>query len=153
MSEYGITSVQEMAGVLSVIAYESGQFKYNINHFPGNPGQGTRNMQMPNYNLEYAQSIPALSSQLSAITTANSISGLSNDQLNAIRALVLPDEYTWASGAWFLTTKCASIRSALQAGGQAGYEAYLGCIGATSQDEQAARLAYWNSANAAFGIS
>jgi len=107
-------------------------------------------MQMANYNLLYARSIPALATQLSAITTASTISGLSDDQLNAIRALVLPDEYSWASAAWFLTTQCSTVRSALQAGGQSGYDAYLACIGVSPTDD---RLAYWTRANAALGIS
>jgi hypothetical protein len=152
MSQYSITSPPEMAALLSLIAYETGDFKYNENHYPapGRPGQGTRNMQMANYNLLYAQSIPALSTQLAAITTASSTSGLNDDQLNAIRALVLPDEYAWGSAAWFLTTQCASARPALQAGGQTGYETYLSCVGTTATSD---RLAYWTAANTALGIS
>lgn len=107
-------------------------------------------MQMPNYNLLYAKSIPALSSSLAAITTASSTEGLSDDELNAIRALVLPDQYSWGSAAWFLTTQCASARAALQAGGQAGYEAYLACVGTSATSD---RLAYWTRANSALGIS
>lgn len=149
MAKYEIFSVPEIAAVLSVVAFESGDFKYNTNVYPGRPGQGTRNMQMANYNLLYAKSIPALSSKLSAITTASTTSGLSDDQLNQIRALVLPDEYSWASAAWFLTTNCASIRPALQAGGQAGFEAYMGCLGVTATSD---RLAYWTRANAAFSL-
>jgi hypothetical protein len=152
MADYGITSPPEIAAVLSLIAYETGDFKYNINHYPapGRPGQGTRNMQMANYNLLYARSIPALASQLSAITTAPSTSGLSDDQLNAVRALVLPDEYSWASGAWFLISQCANTRAGLQAGGQAGYAAYLSCIGTSATAD---RLAYWTRANTALGIA
>jgi hypothetical protein len=152
MSQYNITSPQEIAALLSLIAFESGDFKYNTNHYPapGRPGQGTRNMQMANYNLLYARSIPALTSQLNAITTSTSTSGLSDDQLNAVRALVLPDEYTWASAAWFLTTQCASSRAAIQAGGQAGYNAYLSCVGTSATTD---RLAYWTRANTALGIS
>ena len=152
MSSYGITSAPEIAALLSLIVYETGEFKYAINHYPapGRPGQGTRNMQMANYNLLYAQSIPALKSGLEAITTASSTSGLSDDQLNDIRALVLPNEYAWASAAWFLTSQCASIRTQLQVGGQAGYEAYLGCVGTTATSD---RLSYWTTANMALGVS
>lgn len=107
-------------------------------------------MQMPNYNMLYAKSLPALSESLAAITTASSTEGLSDDQLNSIRALVLPDEYAWGSAAWFLTTQCASVRSELQAGGQAGYEAYLSCVGTSATSD---RLAYWTRANTAMGIS
>lgn len=152
MSTYSVTSLPEIAALLSLIAYETGDFKYAINHYPapGRPGQGTRNMQMANYNLLYAKSIPALEGQLATITTASSTDGLSDDQLNAIRALVLSDQYAWGSAAWFLTTQCASARPALQAGGQAGYEAYLSCVGTTATSD---RLAYWTRANTAFGIS
>jgi hypothetical protein len=152
MANYSITSPAEIAALLSVIAYESGDFKYNTNHYPapGRPGQGTRNMQMANYNLEYALSIPALQPQVKAITTSTSTAGLTDDQLNQIRALVLPDEYTWGSAAWFLTTQCASIRAQLQAGGQAGYSAYLGCIGTSATSD---RLAYWTRASQTFGLS
>ena len=151
MSNYGITSPPEIAAVLSLIAYESGDFKYNIHHFPGLvAGQGTRNMQMGNYNFLYAKSIPALSSKLSEITTASSADGLSDDQMNAILALVTPDEYTWGSAAWFLTSQCASARPAIQAGGQAGFQAYMSCAGTSATSD---RLAYWNRANSALGIS
>jgi len=107
-------------------------------------------MQMANYNLLYAKSIPALASQLAAITTSDSVEGLSDTQLNAVRELVLPDEYSFGSAAWFLTTQCASTRAQLQAGGQAGYEAYLGCVGTSATSD---RLAYWTRANTALGIS
>ncbi|KAL2066221.1 hypothetical protein VTL71DRAFT_2292 [Oculimacula yallundae] len=147
MQKYEIYSVPEMAAVLSVVAFETADFKYNTNKFPGRPGQGTRNMQMANYNLLYAQSIPELATPLSAITTSSSIAGLSDEKLNAIRALVLPDEYSWASGAWFLTTQCANIRPALQTGSRVGFGAYMGCLGVTASDD---RLAYWKRATAAF---
>lgn len=106
---------------------------------------------MADYNLQYALSIPALVSQVQAITSATtSTAGLTDSQLNSIRALVLPDQYSWGSAAWFLTTKCASIRPTLQAGGQAGLEAYLGCVGTTATSD---RLAYWTRAKTAFGLS
>ncbi|KAL5325874.1 hypothetical protein ACEPPN_007008 [Leptodophora sp. 'Broadleaf-Isolate-01'] len=147
MSKYEIFAPAEIAAVLSVVAFETADFKYNTNKFPGRPGQGTRNMQMANYNLQYALSIPELAPKVSAITTSSSVDGLSDDKLNAIRALVLPDEYSWASGAWFLKTQCASIRSALQTGSQAGFEAYMGCLGVTADAD---RLAYWKRATASF---
>lgn len=96
----------------------------------------------------YAQSIPALKDKVAAITTATTVAGLSDDKLNAIRALVLPDEYSWASGAWFLTSQCASQRTAIQAGGDAGFAAYMGCVGTPVTDD---RKAYFTRAVAAFG--
>jgi hypothetical protein len=150
LSTYSIYSPPEITALLSLIAFETGDFKYAINHFPGRAGQGTRNMQMANFNLEFALSIPELKDAATAIAPAGTTTGLSDAQLNSIRALVLPDEYAWASAAWFLTTKCASIRSQLQAGGIAGWTAYLGCVGTTATAD---RTAYWTRANAAFGLS
>jgi len=149
---YKVYSPPELAAIISLIAFETGDFKYAENHYPapGRPGQGTRNLQMANFNLEYALSISALSDKAKAIAPSGTTDGLSDDQLNQILALVLPDEYSWASAAWFYTTKCASIRSTVQAGGQAGLSAYLGCVGTTPTAD---RLAYWTRANAAFGLS
>ncbi|KAG9231605.1 hypothetical protein BJ875DRAFT_112274 [Amylocarpus encephaloides] len=135
--DFQITNPNEIAAVLGLIALESGQFKYNINHFPGNPGQGTRNMQGPDFNLDFARSFPNLKAKADAITTAPTTAGLSKDQLNAVRALVLPDMYSWASAAWFLTTKCADARPAIQKGGDEGLEAYMACVGTTITPERA----------------
>jgi len=136
-----------MAAILSLIAFESGDFKYNINHFPGRAGQGTRNMQMPSFNLEYAREVQ--SDALSKVTAATSTDGLSDDQLNAIRALVLPDEFSFASAAWFLVRKCPNVRTTLQAQGEAGYGQYLSCIGTSITAD---RMAYYNRALTAFGL-
>lgn len=38
---YGITSEAEMAAVISLIAFETADFKYQNNYYPGNPGQGS----------------------------------------------------------------------------------------------------------------
>ena len=53
-AKYNITTVGEMAAVLSIMAFESGDFKFNVNRVPGVPGQGTRNMQYPKLNIKYA---------------------------------------------------------------------------------------------------
>lgn len=106
---------------------------------------------MPPFNLLYARSIPALSTSLDAITTGDTVDGLGDDELNAVRALVLPDAYAWGSAAWFLTTQCSEeVRSTLRTGGQAGFESYMGCVGTTATSD---RLAYWERANTAFGVS
>lgn len=42
MAKYNITHPPEIAAVLSLIAFETADFKYNTNHYPGTPGQGTR---------------------------------------------------------------------------------------------------------------
>ena len=153
MSAYNVTYPSELSALLSLIAYETANFQYNTNHFPapGRPGQGTRNMQMAQYNLLYARSIPELTDSVNAITTSDSVDGLSDDELNAIRAVVLPDAYSWGSAAWFLTTQCGQdVRTALQTGGESGWEGYLGCVGTQATDD---RKEVWERANQAFGIT
>lgn len=39
---YQVTSKAEQAAVISLMAFESDDFKYNKNHFPGTPGQGSK---------------------------------------------------------------------------------------------------------------
>ena len=41
-STYQITSKGEKAAIVAYELFESGDFKYKKNHFPGRPGQGTR---------------------------------------------------------------------------------------------------------------
>jgi hypothetical protein len=40
-TKYALTSKAEQAAVLGLIAFESGEFMYNRNHYPGVPGQGS----------------------------------------------------------------------------------------------------------------
>ena len=159
---YDVNTPGEAAALVSLMAFESGDFKYQKNHFPapGRPGQGTRNMQSAAFNFEYASSIPALHSSLATLTGAGAgapspaASTLSSDTQNAIRQLVLADQYDFASAAWFLTTQCGStgagagqdIRAGLQTipPSEAAWEAYItSCVGTTVTD---ARKAYWNRA-------
>ena len=104
---------------------------------------------MPNYVYLYAKSIPELATALTTITTASSTEGLSDETLNAMRALVLVDKYSWGAAPWFLTTQCSSVREVIQAGGRAGFEAYMACLGTSVTSE---RLEYWTRANDAFGL-
>ncbi|KAL8943976.1 MAG: hypothetical protein Q9211_000794 [Gyalolechia sp. 1 TL-2023] len=139
---YGITSPGEAAAVIAIMAFESGDFKYNINHFPGTPGQGTRNMQYPQFNLKYAQSIPVLKDQLVAA---------GSDPKAVLALLTANGEYDFGSGAWFLTTQCSgAVRAGLTSGSLAGWQAYITeCIHTTATPE---RLAYWQRAAKAMGV-
>ncbi|MCJ1267749.1 hypothetical protein MMC22_007635 [Lobaria immixta] len=138
---YGITSPGEIAALTSLMAFETDDFKYNINYYPGNPGQGTRNMQSAAYNLQYAQSIPALYSSLQAI----------GGDPNAVRDLLTAnDSLDFGSAAWFLVTVCTeATRAALQSQGLAGWQSYLtNCIGTAPTTD---REAYWQRAVQVFG--
>ncbi|KAI5276192.1 hypothetical protein E4T47_00948 [Aureobasidium subglaciale] len=56
---FDIHAFGTQAALLSLMLYESGSFKYDINHYPGVPGQGTRDMQSPAFNLKYARWLAA----------------------------------------------------------------------------------------------
>jgi hypothetical protein len=145
MQDYQVWHAAEIAAVLALMAFESVNFQYKHNVSPGRPGQGTANMQMINYNTLYAQSIPALATQVAAIGTIST-----DAQMNQLLALVTDDKYNFGSGPWFLTTQCSSIRDQLQTGTDAGFAAYMGCVGVTVTDD---RNAYWQRAKQAFGLS
>lgn len=157
MSQYKIFNTAEISVLLALVAYESGDFKYNVHHFPSaNPGQGTRNMQNFEFNLQYAQHIAetntTLATQLKTITNG-ATSGFTNDQMNQVLALVTPDEFTWASAAWYYTSQpgCQpQIGNAVQTQGHAGYAAYLACVGTTMTED---RMPAWVAAREAFGLT
>ncbi|TFB07606.1 hypothetical protein CCMA1212_000216 [Trichoderma ghanense] len=148
MSDYEIYTTPEMAAIVSLMAFESVEFKYKHNVSPGRAGQGTANMQMAQFNLAYAMSIPSLKDKVAQFST---VDGLADDALNQILALVQPDEYNFASGAWYYKTYCdASVKDALDANPDDGFAKYMACVGAAVTDD---RLAYWNKAKEAFGIN
>ncbi|CAG7939444.1 unnamed protein product [Penicillium salamii] len=138
---YKVTSKAEQAAVISLMAFESGDFKYNKNHFPGVAGQGTRNMQSPAFNKKYAASIPAVKDK--AAETSDPA-----DLLDLLRNDGTTD---FGSGAWFLTTECSKeVRSALADGPEAGWKKYItDCVGTTITDD---RKAYWDRAVKALGV-
>lgn len=119
-TKYKITEVGEQAALVSIMIFESGNFKYNKNHFPGVVGQGTRNMQSPAFNEMYAKAI-----------------GVTDPMAD--------NDSSFGSAAWFVTSQCSpEVRTGLAAGTQAGYEAYLTqCVGTTSTPE---RIAGWTAA-------
>ena len=139
---YQIASLGAQAAVLSTMAFETADFKYQRNYFPGNPGQGTRNMQSAAFNLKYAQSIPVLAPQIPMLQQ-NGPNGILN-------ALVSNDAWDFGSAAWFLSTQCGpSVLTELGSGGAEGFNAYLACIGTTNTPD---RMAYFQRAMTAFGL-
>ncbi|KAJ5719628.1 hypothetical protein N7493_007206 [Penicillium malachiteum] len=138
---YDVTSKAEQAAVIGLMAFESDEFKYNKNHFPGTPGQGTRNMQSPDYNKKYASSIPALKDKLPPVENSPA------DLLDLLRD---NEVYDFGSGAWFLTTQCsADIRTALKAGTESGWSNFITqCVGTDASSD---RKSYWQKAVKALG--
>ncbi|CAK7275510.1 hypothetical protein SEPCBS57363_006726 [Sporothrix epigloea] len=139
MQTFQIFDAAEIAAVLALTGYESGDLKYRHSEFPVVTGKGTSNMQSPTYNQMYAASVPALASAVAA----------ARGDPNAILALLTVDEYNFASGAWFLASQCAHIRQQLRANTDAGFTAYIECVGTTMNED---RLDYWHRAQAAFGL-
>jgi len=152
--KYGFNTAGEQAALFSLMAFESGNFQYDVNLFPGRPGQGTRNMMMFDFILPYAietnpSAVRAIRSDLTAQSTSADVPN--DDQKNAIRATVLSDELSFASAAWFLRTKCSpDVAQALQAGTVDGFNTYMGssCVNA-GQDP--ARLAIYQATLTAMG--
>jgi LysM repeat protein len=143
-AKFGIDSKGEKAALLSLMAFETGGFVFDINKFPGRPGQGTRNLMMFPFILKYAFETPEVAPKVAQVApgvTANTDpNSVAPDTQNAIRALVLGDDLSFASASWFLKTKCdARFSSDLKSGTQASYESYLtGCIGTTVTPERIA---------------
>lgn len=133
---YGITSRAEQAALLALMLYESSDFQHSRNHWPGVPGQGTRNMQSPAFTARYAASLAGPA----AVRAAQASGGPA-----AVLELVNGDADGFASAAWFPSTQCpAAVRSRLRAGTLAGWQAYLtGCVGAPATEE---RTAVWGRA-------
>ncbi|KAM3507690.1 hypothetical protein MY10362_001631 [Beauveria mimosiformis] len=149
MSQYNLTSDNEIAAVIALMAFESGDFHYKRNAFPepGNPGQGTVNMQSPAFNLLYAKSLDGVKEKVADMKT---VEGLKPEELDEILSLVQPDEYNFGSGPWFLVTQCpATVRDALKEDIDCGFEAYMACVGVEVTDP---RKEYLTRAKEAFGL-
>ncbi|KAE8348111.1 hypothetical protein BDV28DRAFT_112154 [Aspergillus coremiiformis] len=140
--KYGVTSLAEKAAVISLIALESVEFLYNRNKVPGIVGQGTRNMQWPEYNAKYAQSLPDIKDK------AQQVSG---DKAKVLDLLVSNIEYDFGSAAWFLTTQCSnSVREALKKNPKEGWTGYIEqCVQTTVSPD---RRTYWNRTTEALGL-
>lgn len=149
MHRYGFYHDNEVAAIISLMALESGEFAFKNNHYPepGRPGQGTANMQSPEFNLMYAKSLPAVSWEVRNVTTTT---GLPDVELKRISALVTKDCFNFGSGAWFLRTQCdEEVAAALREDIDAGFKVYMECVG-VEVDE--ARQEYLDLAKTAFGI-
>jgi hypothetical protein len=113
--------------------FESGDFKYKINHFPGRPGQGTRMMAMPPVIEKYATSVAGADAVAQALAPGGDVG------LNATLALVnADDEKSFGSAAWYLTSTCTpEVRAGLTAETVVGWHAFLTeCVGTTATEDR-----------------
>lgn len=143
---HGVYSVKQMAAVVALMAFESGDFEYKLNQVEAHHGQGTANMQSPAFNLKYGRSIPDLAEQFKQFPAT--VDGMSPEQLDKMVLLLTDDKYNFGSGPWFLMNECgADVRSLLDSNPDAGFAAYMGCVGVTVDDK---RNQYWQRAKSAF---
>ncbi|EJD47807.1 hypothetical protein AURDEDRAFT_144433 [Auricularia subglabra TFB-10046 SS5] len=139
MRQYNLHHPAQIAAVLALVGLESGDLKYKHNMWPGRPGQGTSAMFMPNYVKLYAGSISALEDELAK-----------DPGLGETLALVTPDKYNFGAGPWFLATQCdESVRAELKDDPDAGFAAYMACVGVTVDE---GRAAYWERAKNTFHL-
>ncbi|KAI3401657.1 hypothetical protein diail_9321 [Diaporthe ilicicola] len=139
MTKYSIASDMEQAGILSLIAYESLEMQYSKNLNNAAAGQGTSNMQMGTFNVQYASSIPELAAKSPTTST--------------VLDLVTADEYNFGTGPWFYSTQCSAAQAAAKSGSaDSWFDAYMSCVG-VSTSAQPDRLTYWNNAKKAFSLS
>lgn len=136
---FNIDSFGAQAALVAIMLFESGDFKYKINHFPGVAGQGTRNMQSPAFNAKYADWIAANGND--AGITSESVAAVASEPA-ALLDLINTDKWSFASAAWFISTQCGTSQvQSLGDGSQASFESYLtSCVGTTVTDD---RIAGW----------
>ncbi|KAJ4342978.1 hypothetical protein N0V87_000696 [Didymella glomerata] len=140
---YGIKTAGEKAALVAYTLFESGNYKYSKNHFPGRPGQGTRMMAMPPFVAKYATAVAGAD----AVATASAAGG--DAGLVAVLALVnSDDEKSFGSAAWFYSTQCTEdVKAGVAAETVEGWHNFLtACVG-TTLDET--RDTPWVAAKAA----
>ncbi|KAJ2490197.1 hypothetical protein IWW37_003383 [Coemansia sp. RSA 2050] len=144
ISKYGVTQRGEIVALLSLMAYESASWQYNINHFPGRPGQGTRAMLMYNFIEEYANAL------YPGETTKVLAGGASTDAQNNVRALVLNDNDSFGSAFWYLVNKAPAYHAKadrLRSGNADDFKDYIvNGVGAGWDDS---RHSIWETVNGA----
>lgn len=142
-AKYKITTPQEQAALISWMAYESGEFKYNKNHYPapGRPGQGCRNMMMPDFVKKYALTLPEVTSKIDVNTAAPA----------AVLDAVIAAGQDFAAAAWYYVTYCTDAQKKdLVGGGRKGWEGFVtGCVQTTMDD---GRVKYWTAATKSLGL-
>jgi len=130
---YGMKTLGQKAALLATMTFESSDFLYNTEQStgPGKAGQGTKAM-LPFQNLyKYAVAIPALQDQVNGLmgsVTAEQItdSTPTDDVKNAVRALVLPNDYTFGAAPWFLSNVCGTTATTLSSDAANGFANYAG---------------------------
>ncbi|KAJ2450970.1 hypothetical protein EV183_003930 [Coemansia sp. RSA 2336] len=144
INKYDVKRRGEVVALIALMAYESADWEYNINHFPGRAGQGTRAMLMYNFISTYAQSL------YPSKITATEASSQSTEAMNSVRELVLNNDDSFAAAFWYLTTVAKDYHgdeSRLRSGNIDDFKAYIENGVHTTWDEQ--RGSIWKAVDAA----
>lgn len=98
-------------------------------------------MLMPPYIAKYIASMPEMKAQADA----------AGGDVTKLLGLVLDDEHSLGSGAWFISSQCTEeVRMGLAGGSDAGWEKFItGCVGTTVTEQ---RRGYWVKAKEALGL-
>ncbi|KAJ2725892.1 hypothetical protein GGI07_000937 [Coemansia sp. Benny D115] len=126
--------------------FESDNWIYNINHFPGKPGQGTRSMIQYEFIEPYAKE---LHPDEYGMIMKDNLEPNSNKTMNAVRELVLNDDDSFGSGFWLLAKKKTEFHNAkdkLRDGNLDDFKDYMkNGIGLESYED--IRTPVWNAVN------
>ncbi|KAJ2642472.1 hypothetical protein GGF44_001651 [Coemansia sp. RSA 1694] len=103
IKKFKVTRRGEIVASIAWMLFESGGWKFNINHTPGTIGQGTRCMMMWEFISEYAESIfPEEYKKLLGSETAEK----ATDKVKtSVINLVLTNNISFSAAFWFLVNK------------------------------------------------
>ena len=139
-AKYKITQPGEQASLLAWMVFESGDFKFKINHYGptpgGTPGQGTRCMMSPKFVKEFA----------------TTLSVPDNSDPAALLTAVLEKGGEYEAASWYYTKYCDDdVKKAVVAGTLDGHKLFMDkCIQTTWTDE---RQAVWDRTAKAFNLA
>ncbi|KAJ1643449.1 hypothetical protein J3B02_003145 [Coemansia erecta] len=146
IAKYGVTSTGEIAALIALMAYESADWQYNINHYPGRPGQGTKAMLMYDFIEKYAQQV-----HQSEATRVLISGGNSDSAKNSVRELVLNDDDSFGAVFWYLVTQAPAFHNnpaKLRAGNADDFKEYV--VNGVNAGWDDKRMSIWNQVNSAF---
>ena len=134
--QYQIKSPNVAAALIATMCKESGDFKlaHNVFPAPGRPGQGTRNMQSPDFNKKYLKSILDDTKIEKSDDFKNKAKAAGDDVGKVLEVLNTYGSLDFGSAAWFLSTECKGQIAGLEKGDEAGWDAYVTCVGASAGD-------------------
>jgi hypothetical protein len=128
--KYNIATIGEQAALIGYTLFESGDYKYSKNHYPGTPGQGTRMMALPQSIAQYAAALVGPS----AVTTAAASGG----DVATLALVNADDETSFGAAAWFYSSKCSDdVKAGIKAQTVDGWHAFLTqCVGTQAVTER-----------------